>query len=165
MKRAIPVVLGFVVITIALTWVWEEGGRHFYGRFLKTVAPTIYDWIGFGDARVGAMRQRYINWIPFVGLMLVTPGLALRRRAIGLGGGLGLLFVGHLALNLTERMHKASHLPFVPSLLSDAVPFLLWILFAWPVVSSWFASALAQLPVAADGGSAASTENTPSKET
>ena len=50
MKRAIPVILGFVVITIALTWVWEEGGRHLYGRFLKTVAPTIYDWIGFGDA-------------------------------------------------------------------------------------------------------------------
>lgn len=165
MKRAIPVILGFVVITIALTWVWEEGGRHLYGRFLKTVAPTIYDWIGFGDARVGSMRQRYINWIPFVGLMLVTPRLAARRRFSGLAGGLGLLFFGHLALNLTERMHKASHLPFVPSLLSDALPFLLWILFAWPVVSIWFASALAQLPVAPDDGSARTPASPPPNET
>jgi len=145
-KRAIPVVLGFVVITIALTWVWEEGGRHFYGGVLKTVAPTIYDVIGFGDARVGAMRQRYINWIPFVGLMLVTPGLAWRRRFGSLLGGLGLLFIGHLGLNLTERMNDMARLPFVPSLLSDALPFLLWILCAWPVVSDWFVAALAQIP-------------------
>lgn len=150
MKRAILVALGFVLVTIALTWFWEEGGRGLYGRFLRNVAPPIYDVFGFGDARVGAFRQRYINWIPFVGLMLVTPGLAHSRRAGGLAGGLFLLFVGHLALNLTERVHKAAHLPFVPSLLSDALPFLLWILFAWPVVSGWFAAALSPLPEPAD---------------
>lgn len=146
MRRAIPVILGFLVITIALTWFWEEGGRVLYGRFLKNVAPPIYDAIGFGEARVGAFRQRYINWVPFVGLMLVTPGLAWRRRLGGLAGGLFLLFSGHLALNLTERVHRAAQLPFVPSLVSDALPFVLWILFAWPVVSSWFASALAEIP-------------------
>ncbi|MEM9177155.1 MAG: hypothetical protein AAGC67_18230 [Myxococcota bacterium] len=144
MKRAVPVLLGFVLITVALTWFWEEGGRLHYGRFLKSVAPPIYDAIGFGDARVGAFRQRYINWVPFAGLMLVTPGLAWRQRVGGLAGGLFLLFVGHLALNLTERVHEAAQLPFVPSLVSDALPFLLWILFAWPVVSIWFASALAE---------------------
>lgn len=146
MRRVVPIVLGFVVITIALTWFWEESGRVSYGRFLKYVAPPIYDAIGFGDARVGAFRQRYINWVPFVGLMLVTPRLAWRRRLGGLAGGLFLLFWGHLALNLTERVHKAAQLPFVPSLVSDALPFVLWILFAWPVVSSWFASALAERP-------------------
>ena len=144
MKRALPVVFGFVAITIVLTWFWEETGRVMYGQFLKAVAPSIYDALGFGDARVGAFRQRYINWVPFVGLMLVTPGLPWRRRAGGLGGGLFLLFVGHLALNLTERVHKAAQLPFVPSLVSDALPFLLWILFAWPALSGWFASALAE---------------------
>jgi len=146
MKRGVLVVVGFIVITVALTYFWEEGGRLNYGRFLKTVAPTIYDWFGVGDARVGALRQRYINWIPFVGLVAVTPGLALKRRLLGLVGGLGALFVGHLALNLTERVHKAAHLPFVPSLVSDALPFVLWILVAWPVVSIWFADTLASIP-------------------
>ena len=144
MKRPLLVVLGFVAITIALTGFWEESGRMLYGRFLKSVAPPIYDLLGFGDARVGAFRQRYINWVPFVGLMLVTPGLAWRRRAGGLVAGLALLFVGHLALNLTERVHKAAQLPFVPALVSDALPFLLWILFAWPIVSRWFTTALAE---------------------
>ena len=154
MKRGVLVVVAFVLVTIGLTWFWEEGGRRQYGLFLKTVAPPIYDAIGFGDARVGAFRQRYINWVPFVGLMLVTPGLAWRRRAVGLFGGLGLLFVGHLALNLTERVHKAAQLPFVPSLLSDALPFVLWILFAWPVVSGWFAAALATIPNPAEAENA-----------
>lgn len=145
MRRAIAVVLGFLVVTIALTWFWEESGRLLYGRFLRNVAPPIYDAIGFDGARVGAFRQRYINWVPFVGLMVATPGLSWRRRLGGLAGGLFLLFAGHLALNLTERVHKAAQLPFVPSLVSDALPFVLWILFAWPVVSSWFGSALAEI--------------------
>jgi len=161
MKRGILVVIGFIAITVALTFLWEEGGRLNYGRFLKTVAPTIYDWFGVGDARVGALRQRYINWIPFVGLVAVTPGLALRRRVFGLMGGLGAIFVGHLALNLTERVHKAAHLPFVPSLVSDALPFVLWILVAWPVVSVWFADTLAALPAppASPGPSSASNDS------
>ena len=146
MKRGILIVAAFIFVTVALTYFWEEGGRLNYGRFLKTVAPTIYDALGVGDARVGALRQRYINWIPFVGLVAVTPGLALRRRLLGLLGGLGLLFVGHLALNLTERVHKAAHLPFVPSLVSDALPFLLWIIVAWPVIADWFAETISALP-------------------
>lgn len=148
MRRALQIIVAFVIVTIALTWVWEEGGRQLYGRFLKTVVPPIYDAIGFGDARVGAMRQRYINWIPFVGLMLVTPGLAAKRRTTGLAAGIALLFVGHLALNLTQPSGTGGRLPIVSSMLSDALPFVLWILFAWPVVSSWFAAALEQ-PTAA----------------
>lgn len=148
MKRpsfAVPfvaVILGFAVITIGLTVFWIEWGRLHYGQFLKFVAPPIYDLIGFGDARVGAFRQRYINFVPFVGLVLVTPRLAWKRRFTGLAAGLGALFVGHLALNLTERVHRGGHLPFVPSLVSDALPFLLWIIVAYPVLSTWFVETL-----------------------
>jgi hypothetical protein len=129
--------IGFAAITIVLTWFWTEWGRQAYGQFLRAVAPPIYDLIGFGDARVGAFRQRYINFIPFVGLVLVTPGIAFQRRAVGLVGGLFALFLGHLGLNLTERMQPGSHLPFVPSLISDALPFILWVLIAWPVLAPY----------------------------
>ncbi len=140
--RLALVIVGFAIITIALTWLWTEWGRRAYGHFLLVVAPPIYDLIGFGDARVGAFRQRYINFVPFVGLVLVTPRLSPRRRAIGLLAGLFALFVGHLALNLTERVYKGAHLPVVPSMISDALPLLLWIVVAYPVVSDWFAHAL-----------------------
>jgi len=140
--RLLLVIAGFVVITIGLTFIWTEWGRVAYGHFLKAVAPPIYELIGFGGARVGAFRQRYINFVPFVGLVLVTPGLTLARRSIGLVCGLFALFVGHLALNLTERVHRGAHLPFVPSLVSDALPFVLWIIVAYPVITDWFARSM-----------------------
>lgn len=129
-------VVVFVGVTLALTWLWEEGGRVAYGRFLKTVAPSIYDFFGFEGARVGAFRQRYVNFVPFVGLVVATPGLPWRRRLFGLAAGIFLLFVGHLALNLTEvGQGRSRHLPLVPSLVSDTLPFVLWLWVAAPALS------------------------------
>lgn len=126
----------FAAVTLALTFLWEEGGRIAYGRFLKTVAPPLYDLVGFEGARVGAFRQRYVNFVPFVGLVLATPGLSLRRRLLGLGLGLFTLFLGHLGLNLTEvGQGRGRHLPLVPSLVSDTLPFLLWLFVAAPALA------------------------------
>ncbi|MEZ4331637.1 MAG: hypothetical protein R3F35_07770 [Myxococcota bacterium] len=127
---------GFFAITLCLTWLWDDGGgRIAYGRFLKTVAPPLYDLIGFDGARVGAFRQRYVNFVPFVGLLLVTPGLTRRRRILGLLIGLFALFCGHLGLNLTEvGRGRARHLPLVPSLISDTLPFVVWIFVAAPAL-------------------------------
>lgn len=130
-------VAAFAAITLLLTLLWNEGGRIVYGKLFKLVAPGIYDLFGFEGARVGAFRQRYVNFIPFVGLVLVTPGLALRRRLGGLAIGLFLLFCGHLALNLTETETGGRHLPLLPSLLSDTLPFLLWLFVAAPALMGW----------------------------
>ncbi len=152
MKKILLRVAAFAAITLLLTWLWGEGGRMAYGRFLKDVAPPIYDLIGFEGARVGAFRQRYVNFIPFVGLVLVTPHLSARRRALGLLLGLAALFVGHLALNLTEvGAGRARHLPLVPSLVSDTLPFLIWLIVAAPSVAQWLPAAPGPaVPPAAD---------------
>jgi hypothetical protein len=127
MTKTLLRVAAFAAITLCLTWLWDEGGRMAYGRFLKSVAPPIYDLIGFEGARVGAFRQRYVNFIPFVGLVLVTPHLSARRRAIGLALGLFALFCGHLALNLTEigaGARAASPARALPRLGYPALPLL-----------------------------------------
>lgn len=136
MSKRLLRVAAFVAITLLLTWLWNEGGRVAYGRFLKTVGPPIYDVLGFDGARVGAFRQRYVNFVPFIGLVLVTPGISARRRALGLAIGLFVLFCGHLALNLTETgQGRARHLPLLPSLLSDTLPFLVWLGVAAPTLA------------------------------
>lgn len=160
MKRALLSTAAFVVVTILLTWFWEESGRAMYGRFLQTVAPPIYDAIGFGDARVGAFRQRYINWIPFAGLVLVTPGLHWRRRLGGLVLGLMAIVIAHLGLNLTELLQKSRHLPFVPSLISDTLPFVLWVLVAYPVIASWFGTSLAEVQTDTEPSADSATDRT-----
>jgi hypothetical protein len=137
MKKTVLIVLAFGVVSIGLTWIWSEWARAGYAQLLDTVAPPIYELIGFGDARVGTRRERYINFVPFVSLLLVTPGLTLRRRTIGLGLGLFSIFVGHLALNLTEILEPGHSLPMVPSIISDALPFLVWIVVAYPVLKKY----------------------------
>lgn len=139
MKKAFLRIAAFVAITLLLTWLWNEGGRVAYGRLLKSVAPPIYELFGFDGARVGAFRQRYVNFVPFVGLVLVTPGLAPRRRLLGLVAGLVVLVGGHLALNLTEvGQGRARNLPLLPSLISDTLPFLLWLFVAAPAIGRWW---------------------------
>lgn len=142
MTKALLRIAAFAVVTLGLTYLWDEGGQALYGRFLKTVAPSIYDVLGFDGARVGALRQRYVNFVPFIGLVLVTPNLSVRRRAVGLALGLFALFVGHLGLNLTEiGAGRARHLPLVPSLVSDTLPFLVWLVVAAPALAHWLSGA------------------------
>ncbi len=140
MKRALIVVLAFGLVSVALTFLWNEWGRDAYATLFKFVARPVYDAIGFSAARVGAYRDRYINFVPFVSLVLVTPGIGFRRRSIGLGLGLVTIFVSHLALNLTEGLHPGPSLPVVPAIFSDAFPFLLWVAVAYPVVVRFFPS-------------------------
>ena len=69
--------------------------------------------------------------------MLVTPGLNLKRRFVGLVIGLFLLFATHLGLNATQ-VRGEPQLPLVPSLVSDTLPFLIWIVAAFPALSRLF---------------------------
>ena len=140
MKKAVLVILCFCVVSIGLTWIWNEWARVGYAQLFNWMAPPFYDLIGFEDARVVGSRTRYINFVPFVSLVIVTPGIALRRRLIGLALGVCSISLGHLLLNLTERLHPGLSLPIVPALVSDALPFLVWLVVAYPVVAKFLPS-------------------------
>jgi len=60
--------------------------------------------------------------------------LGARRRLLGLLLGSFAIFVSHLALNLTERMQPGPSLPIVAALFSDSLPFLIWMVVAYPVL-------------------------------
>lgn len=137
MKRALVVVLSFAVVSLGLLWLWSEWLRAGYGQLFFAVARPLYDFLGFEEAPVVAFRQRYINFVPFVSLLLVTPGLSVRRRTLGLVFGLLFIFVCHLGLNLTAILQPGPALPIVPSIVSDALPFLVWIVIAYPVLAKF----------------------------
>ncbi|MFP6655107.1 MAG: hypothetical protein VCB25_05735, partial [Myxococcota bacterium] len=108
--------------------------------FFEIVAPPIYDVIGLGHARAAGLRERYINFVPFVALVLVTPGLTWRRRSVGLAAGLLAISIGHIALNLTALLEPGLALPVMASLVSDSFPFLVWLFVAYPVIAEFITS-------------------------
>ncbi len=134
MRKALFVVLAFCVISIGLTWLWTEWLRALYGTLLAFVAPPVYEWIGLGDVPMRPMRLRYINFVPFVSLVLVTPGLTMARRGAGLTLGIFAIFLCHLGVNLTAALAPSAALPVPAALFSDAFPFVIWFLVAYPVV-------------------------------
>ena len=129
------VAIELVVVSVALSWLWTSYGTGAYLQFFGRLARPFFNAIG-QDHIVIAFRERFINLVPFLVLMAVTPGLSVRRRSLGTLLGLVALFCGHLALTwlagITPRpgtggfRNDAFTIRLVTNLVSDSLPFLIW---------------------------------------
>jgi len=131
MKKALLFVLEFVALSVPLTWLWVSWIRPVYGAFFHHAASAIYALFGLSGVPT-PMRQRYIHYIPFVVLMILTPRLSARRRFGGIALGVLALFVFQVAANWIASPGGTLRLvlPLPIGLLSDALPFVLWALIA-----------------------------------
>src|SRR5262245_12395787 len=98
MRRLLWFALSVVALTVPLTWLWVNGGREWYGWSLAPVANAIYALLGL-DGVTFFPRDRYINQVPFGALVLLTPGLPMRRRLGGLALGTLAIFALQMILN------------------------------------------------------------------
>ncbi len=128
MKQTLLFLIKFVALTAPLTWLWQVWGRSAYAAFYSPVAHAIYSFIGFDDISAPG-RERFINYIPFLALMILTPRLSRRRRLVGTALGMVALFFLHIGANLTVGP-RARSLSIGMSLFLDAAPFLLWVMIA-----------------------------------
>ena len=137
-RRPLLILLEFVAITVPLTWLWLNGGLEvYYGIFQRLAFPLLQE-MGVNTFPPGLVRDRMINFIPFVALMLITPGLPVRRRFGGLAAGIPLIFLSHVLLAywawatfVRDGQTAASMANFFPALLAaDAFPLILWAVFA-----------------------------------
>jgi hypothetical protein len=128
MKATLLFLIKFVLLTAPFVWFWQVDGLRMYHAVLSPVADAIYGWLGFEGVATPA-RDRYINMIPFVALMVLTPNLSIRRRLGGIAIGLLILCLTHIAVNLTANPHTL-RLPRRFSLILDAAPFFLWVIIA-----------------------------------
>ncbi len=128
MKPALLFLAKFVCLTAPVVWLWQIGGLSVYHALYSPIANAIYEWLGFEGVAAPA-RDRYINMIPFVALMVLTPNLSTRRRLGGTAIGLMILFTMHIAVNITANP-VTLRLPWPVSLAVDAAPFFLWVIIA-----------------------------------
>ena len=137
-RRPLLILLEFILITGPLTWWWMHGGLDLYYEIFRMLGFPILAEMGVNTFSPGLVRDRMINFIPFIGLMLVTPGLALRRRFVGLTVGVVLIFLSHVLLAywawaafVRDGQAQDSMAEFFPALLlADAFPFIVWALIA-----------------------------------
>jgi hypothetical protein len=152
MKKALLFALEFVALSVLLTWLWVSWIRPVYALFFHHAATAIYALFGLSGVPT-PMRQRFIHYIPFVVLMILTPRLSARRRFGGIAFGVLVLFVFQVAANWIASPGGTLRLVFPVSigLLSDALPFVLWALIAHEFVRDVTQRALGARASLADG--------------
>lgn len=149
-KRRLLLALEIAAISLPATWLWIAWGRTAYPALLEAVVPSVLGWIGMPGLRPSLVPDRFVSYVPFLVLMLVTPRLGAVRRALGTLVGFALIFASHVAFVVyvfaMQQSETLSARPFVnifPAfLLLDAFPILLWALIARRFVPELAARAL-----------------------
>ncbi len=133
-RRLILLLLEFLAITLPLTWLWDVWGRDAYLAFFAWLAGPVLELLGVRRLPRMMLGNRFLNMLPFFALMLITPGLKIRRRLIGSAVGFGLIFlvqIGFAAAAFHARARyglsaQAFSALFPMLMLSDSFPFLIW---------------------------------------
>ena len=139
MKRKLwLLILEFLAITIPLAWLWLEWGRSAYLGFFVNLSTPILMVLGVTEFQPRLVQDHFLNYVPFLFLMVITPGLSIRRRVIGTIVGFVIIFFDHIGLvSVAYLAHsryglssKAFSTLFPALLFSDSLPFILWAIIA-----------------------------------
>ena len=143
MRRTLRPLLEATALSLLLTALWLAWGQAAYEAFFAEAARPLLRALGVHALPDSPARRRFVSFVPFLVLMLATPGLAWRRRLGGILLGIPLLFLGHVGLVAVEALSHGAHRPgsdsfsvLLPAaLFADALPFALWALFAADVLA------------------------------
>lgn len=134
-RKVLLPLLKIVAISAPLTWLWEAGGREAYARLFAHLSIPIFGILGLTSLNPNGARDRFINYLPFLILMLITPRLSALRRVVGIAVGFVAIFFAHVAfvyvasVSFLENntMTADGFTTFFPAmLLSDSLPLVLW---------------------------------------
>ncbi len=137
-KRFWLLVLEFFAITIPVAWLWIEWGRTAYLKFFLTLATPILMILGVTEFQPRLVQEHFLNYVPFLVLMVITPELTIKRRIIGTLVGFVIIFFDHIGLvsvafiaHSNYGLTAKSFSTLFPALLfSDSLPFILWAIIA-----------------------------------
>lgn len=156
--RGLILLIEFIAITAPLTWLWMNGGQEAYMAFFKDVARPVLTALGVTNYPPSAVRDRFIGFVPFIALMLITPGLEWSKRIGGILIGIPIIVLCQMALVFAvfkvvvqgggwNSDTKTALFPF--TVMFDAVPLLLWAIFAHEYLGGLLKSIIPPVPVPA----------------
>ena len=157
--RPLFVFLEFVVLSVALTWLWLAWAQEAYTIFFEWLAGPVLRAIGSGRVANSPAEKRFISYVPFLVLMVITPSMSLRRRLTGTAVGILLIFLCHVGVVAVEHLAQTRYRPtsdpfstvFPAAMFTDAFPFVLWAIIAKDFVRETFARAFSPRASRNDG--------------
>jgi len=139
MKAFLLTLIKIAVVSAPLTWLWIHWGRDAYGWLFLQLSLPIYGFFGLTTMVPEGARDRFINYLPFLILMIVTPRMSLTRRVVGTLVGFVVLFLCHVAfayiahdaIGANNEINSRGYRKLVAANgFSDAAPFVLWVVIA-----------------------------------
>ena len=148
-KRLLLLAAKFLIITVPLGLIWIEWARTAYLNLFVKIATPVLLLFGVQDIFGKYVVDHFINYVPFLVLIVITPELSPKRRIVGGVIGFFLLFVGHIVLTTIAyyaihnygQTQKAFSVLFPGFLLNDSLPFIIWAI----VASGWLKQLLGSL--------------------
>ena len=139
MKTVDLKLLEFLAITVPVAWWWNQmGGREATWKVFLQVSAPILAQMGVLAFAGSLVKDRLLGVLPFVALMVITPGIPLLRKAVRTVIGLFILYYAYVFLAYwawythdREGVDQYSMSEFFPvQNMVDALPFVLWAIFA-----------------------------------
>jgi len=138
-----------VVFSLPLFGIWAAGADHVYSRFIGNFTARLMlklqkippdQLLAHYSTLLAVVKAHYLNIVPFIALMLAVPSLTWKKRLIGLGLGLIILFIEQIIFTMIASYCQARwqqspdfHRIFVPlSAINDSMPVVVWLFLAWP---------------------------------
>ena len=161
MKQLLLLLLKTLAVSVPLTWLWIEWGQNAYGALFSQLALPIYSALGMTAHIPEGARDRFINYLPFLILMLITPSMSWKRRAGGIAVGFVAIFFAHVAFDYATSLtdlpggqidQRGMRGRVSANAFSDALPFVLWVLIAWGALRERLSRWLPQLEARSNDG-------------
>lgn len=139
MPKLLKFFLLLIAFSLPLFYLWMEGGQTIYQKIFGAAVVPLAKALGEKTLNLFVVKGHLMNLIPFTALILATPGLGWKRRIIGLGAGLVILFGWHLFFCLILNHYQTLwghdrrfYRLFIPAVsVNSAVPVMLWFILAW----------------------------------
>lgn len=128
-----------VAVSLTIGYLWFDGLQIKYVDILSPVAEPVLMFFGASRWWLAMVVEHFTSLIPFIALVLASPGLISRwqNSLIGLVAGIAIIVSGHLLMSvgvfhIVENfgMSRTGYVFLIPLyILNDALPLILWLVF------------------------------------
>ena len=147
-KNLLLFLLKLLITTLILGYFWTTGWKVAYPRWIDPIAQFFFTMFGVTDWYLSLTAEHFASLIPFIGLLVATPGLIQRwkRAIIALLGGVAAIVLMHILMSIAvfhiveafEMSQNAYRLLLPIYLVNDAMPLILWLVFFPTALSELF---------------------------